>query len=178
MTIIDMTGKTYQVWPFRSDVEDGGRNIGAIDLTQHPDRINEILELDLMPTLKDKVLCINKENTAIMTLGCWLGEAPDIKGVLDAYIQFCFRPSVNTAMIDLNNLDDLFYKYVEEKAGKEARHSMETRLEWFVFDVKLYAQHPVKALHVAVEAYTPRDIESFLVPLVNWLHSEFLHLAS
>ncbi len=70
MPINKPTQDTYKIWPFKADLEDGRTNIGAIDLTKEPERIDEIHELQFTPRLKTAIYHLNKENTAFMTLGC------------------------------------------------------------------------------------------------------------
>jgi hypothetical protein len=174
MTIIERPDGSYKVWPFRSDFEGERTNIGGVDLVKEPHRIDEIHELNQMPKLKKEVLAINTESTNFMTLGCWLEKTPDLENVLDSYIEFCFRPDIDTSKVDMINLDHLFYRFIQDKLDEEARKMMESRLDWVYHYTKLYGEEPyVMVYHVTVEAYTPEDIESFFVPLLVWLRKYF-----
>lgn len=66
MVVKPLITDTYKRWPFRADLENGRTNIGAIDLTKEPERINEIHELSHTPKLKETIYLINKENSALM----------------------------------------------------------------------------------------------------------------
>ena len=127
-----------------------------------------------MPLLKKEILLLNTEDTNFMTLGCWLDKSPDYDDVLDAYIEFCFRPEVDTSNVDLLNLDTCFYDYVEGRVDKEARETIESRLDWVYHHTKIYNAEPsVMVFHVIVEAYTPEFVESFFVPIVSWLRKYY-----
>ncbi|WP_151981577.1 hypothetical protein [Acinetobacter guerrae] len=166
--------KTYQLWPYRPELENGKTNIGGIDLVKEPHRIDEIHELDLMPKLKNEILLLNSEPTKFMTLGCWFDTAPDIEDVFRSYIEFCFRPSFDTSSFSLATLDEQFYEFIQNRAGAEARHTIENRLDWVYHHTLLYNVEPnVMVFHVTVEGYTSEDIESFLIPLVVWLRKYY-----
>lgn len=169
---------TYQKWPFRKDLENGRTNIGAIDLTVEPERINEIHELLFTPKLKDAIFNLNKEKTAMMTLGCLIEKDAEKEKFWWSYLEFCFRPKIDTSSINLDTLDEQFLSYITQKYSKGFSDALRPHMIWETFPASLYDSSPCHVYSVFVNAQAPEHLEQVYVPLVEWLHSEFLHLAS
>ncbi|MFW2064046.1 hypothetical protein [Acinetobacter ursingii] len=168
---------TYKIWPFRSDFEDGRTNIGAIDLTKEPERIKDIHELSQTPKLKDAIYNLNKEASALMTLGCLIEKDPD-QDVVWSYLQFCFRPEIDVSSIELRKIDELFFKYVAEKNDEAVAKHLAGYLLWEAFEIELYGNTPVLAYSVYYPHQNFADVEMMHLYLLKWLRQNFDHLAS
>ena len=177
MTVKPLMHDTYKRWPFRADLEDGRTNIGAIDLTKEPERINEIHELDLTPKLKDAIYKINKENSSLMTLGCLIEKDPE-KDLYWAYLEFCFRPIIDTNAIDFQDIDELFFKYVADKNGVTVSKQLADHLSWEAFEIELYGNIPCLAYSVFYPYPHVEEVENFYLYLIKWLRQTFDQLAS
>ena len=177
MTIKPFATDTYKRWPFRPDFENGRTNIGAIDLIKEPERIEEIHELASTPKLKEAILLLHKENSAFMTLGCLIEKDPE-KDMFWSYLEFCFRPSIDTSQIDLWNIDELFFKHVAEKNGEDVAKQLADYLSWEAFEIELYGNTPCLAYSVFYPHPQLENIEAFYVYLLKWLRQTFDHLAS
>lgn len=179
MTVKDpFDNEAYKIWPFRPDLENGRTNIGAIDLTKEPERINEIHELSETPKLRDAIYQLNKEQSAFMTLGCLIEKDPD-KEIWWSYIQFCFRPSINVSQINQRCMDDDFLKYVEERNDKTIADSLRNQIAWEAFPVLIYGSNQALVHSVFFPSRIDmQDVESFYLYLLRWLRNSFDHLAS
>ncbi len=59
----------FRFFPYPPNHENGRTNNGGIDLLQHPERIDEITELEKVPVLKPFVEKLNGSASRFMTLG-------------------------------------------------------------------------------------------------------------
>lgn len=177
MTINPPMTPTYSKWPFRKDLENGRTNIGAIDLTKEPDRIDEIHELKHTPKLKTAIYNLNKENTAAMTLGCLIEKNPEKENSWVAYLEFCFRPHVDISTVDVETLDEQFLSYFALNFSQEHADYLRSFLVWETFPVTLYDNNPSHAYSLFLFVQRPENFEEIYVPLIHWLHTDFLHLA-
>jgi len=177
MTIKPHMTKTYQRWPFRADLENGRTNIGAIDLVKEPERIDEIHELSQTPLLKNSIYLLNKENSALMTLGCLIEKDPD-KDIYWSYLEFCFRPNIDTSTIDLWEIDKPFFKYVAEKNDEALAEQLADYLSWEAFEIELYGSIPCLAYSVFYPHPDIQNLDAFYTYLLKWLRQNFDHLAS
>ena len=167
----------YKRWPFSADLENGRTNIGAINLTKEPERISEIHELSHTPKLRKAIYLINKESSAFMTLGCLIEKDPE-KDMFWAYLEFCFRPTIDTSGIDLWKIDEEFFKYVAERNGEAAAKQLADHLSWEAFEIELYGSTPCLAYSVFYPHPRVEEVEAFYTYLLNWLRQSFDHLAS
>ncbi|AIL80571.1 hypothetical protein [Acinetobacter baumannii] len=177
MPINKPTQDTYKIWPFKADLEDGRTNIGAIDLTKEPERIDEIHELQFTPRLKTAIYHLNKENTAFMTLGCLIEKDPEKENCWWAYIEFCFRPNINVSSVDVDTLDEQFLNYLATKYSSEFSEALRHHLIWEAFHASIYDNTPSRVYSVFLNAQAPENYDQAYTLLIEWLHSEFLHLA-
>ncbi|WOE32740.1 MULTISPECIES: hypothetical protein [unclassified Acinetobacter] len=177
MTINPPLEPNYQKWPYRKDTENGRTNIGAIDLTLQPDRISEIHELNSTPKLKEAIYNLNKEKTAVMTLGCLIEESKTDKGAWYSYVDFCFRPHIDTSEVNMESLDDQFLKYIENKYSIDFVNALKPHVIWESFHASLYDNKPSRVYSVFLLADSAESTEQLYLLLVDWFHHEFLHLA-
>lgn len=168
--------KTYQIFPYRADFDDGRDNIGGIDLRFEPHRIDEITELKYLPKTKQAIYDINTQNTAIMTLGCALGELPNYWG---GYVEFCFRPHIDTSGIDIMRLDELFFENLTRHENQAINLYMGNALiSWEYHLAKVHEYEPQPIVAVFVGARSAHDLDLTLELLFRRLHQDFLYLLS
>lgn len=168
--------KTYQKFPYRADFENGRTNIGGINLTKEPERIDEIAELANLPRAKQAVYQLNAQNTAFMTLGCAFGE---LKTFFGGYIEVCLRPEIDGSLIDIMHLDELFFEYLSKKHNQEMIDYMERALmSWEVHfsTVDGSAPQPIVAIFVGARSF--HDLDLTVELLIQRLHQDFLYLVS
>lgn len=177
MTIKPIMSETYKKWPFRIDLENGRTNIGAIDLTKEPDRIDEIHELKHTPKLKTAIYNLNKESSALMTLGCLIEKDPE-QEVYWSYLEFCFRPNIDTSNIDLWKIDEGFFKLISENYGITFAEQLSAHLSWEAFEIELYGNTQCLAYSVFYPSRLGyHDLDNFYPALLNYLRQTFDHLA-
>lgn len=112
-----------------------------------------------------------------MTLGCLIEKDPK-KDMYWAYLEFCFRPAINTSKIDLWKINEEFFKYVAERNNEAVAKQLADHLSWEAFEIELYGNTPCLAYSVFYPHPKIEDIESFYTYLLNWLRQSFDHLAS
>ena len=166
---------TYKVWPFKPRFEDGYNNIGAIDLTLEPHRIDEIYEISNLKRTKEALRSINAENTAVMTLGIDCGPLDEL---YCGYVEFCFRPHINLSSIDLDLLDERLIAHVAKNKGIEGESYIKSVLTWEYHEATIHGDGPLRVYSVWFRERSEEDADFLLAFLLGWLHSEFLHLAS
>ncbi|OEH69156.1 MAG: hypothetical protein BAX61_02940 [Psychrobacter sp. B29-1] len=172
MTVAPRLTQTYVQWPYRVDLEDGRTNIGAIDLTKEPERLNEIHELDNMPILKKRIGLLNSENNGVMTLGILCEQSPD-DNIWYSCFEFGFRPDYDYSAINLNELDSLFYNYLSSTQGDGFSKALQPHLIWEEQNVTLYSNKPSHMYSVFLPASEQAHIEQGFAHLVDWLRVEF-----
>lgn len=164
--------KTFQLFPYRHDFENGRSNIGGIDLTKEPERIDEIHELSEFPRLKQVVYDINVQPTPIMTLGCLI-EQDNITKIWHAYFDFCFRnPSVNHNK--LLYLDEWYVEDIKNRFGGDFAHQLKgsLKMEYDSFSMKSEAHNPPNRLYsVFVSATNQNAIQDFFVDFFSWIRN-------
>lgn len=163
---------TYVQWPYRIDLEDGRTNIGAIDLTKTPERINEIHELNDMPILKERIALLNSENNGVMTLGMLCEKAPD-NDIWYSYLEFGFRPDYDYSAFNLTEVDDLFYKHIASTQGDGFAKALQPHLTWEEQNVTLYGNKPSHMYSVFLPAAEQAHVEQGFSHLIDWLRAEF-----
>ncbi|HDR0641576.1 hypothetical protein ROV36_09240 [Pasteurella multocida] len=87
----------YTKFPYRpsngsDDCQNPTLNVGGIDLVNHPEKIDEIPEITLLPELKQTLIELNNPNSPFITLGCshWIEKCG---GSHFSYIEFTFKDS-------------------------------------------------------------------------------------
>ncbi|MDG6340409.1 hypothetical protein [Glaesserella parasuis] len=85
----------YTKFPYRpsngsEDCQNPTPNAGGIDLVNHPEKIDEILEIAQLPELKTTLIELNKPDSPFITLGCshWIGKYDNSHF---SYIEFTFK---------------------------------------------------------------------------------------
>lgn len=172
MTVGPRLTPTYVQWPYRVDLEDGRTNIGAIDLTKNPERIDEIHELSNMPILKKRISLLNAENNGVMTLGMLCEKCPD-NGAWYSYLEFGFRPDYDYSAIDLAEVDSLFYNYLSSTQGDAFVKAVQPHLIWEAQNVILYDNKPSHMYSLFLQANEQAHIEQGFSHLIDWLRAEF-----
>lgn len=172
MTVNPRLTPTYVQWPYRVDLEDGRTNIGAIDLTRSPERINEIHELNGMPILKKRIALLNSENNGVMTLGMLCEKCPDT-GTWYSYLEFGFRPDYDYSGINLTEIDNLLYNYLSSTQGDDFAKALQPHLIWEGQNVTLYDNKPSHMYSVFLQAIEQEHVEQAFYHLIDWLRVEF-----
>ena len=163
---------TYIQWPYRVDLEDGRTNIGAIDLTRNPERIDEIHELNNMPILKKRIGLLNSEDNGVMTLGMLCEKCPDT-GTWHSYLEFGFRPDYDYSGINLTEIDNLFCNYLSSTQGDDFAKAVQPHLIWEGQNVTLYGNKPSHMYSVFLQAIEQEHVEQAFYHLIDWLRVEF-----
>lgn len=172
MTVGPRLTQTYVQWPYRIDLEDGRTNIGAIDLTKTPERIDEIHELNGMPILKQRISSLNSENNGVMTLGMLCEKSPENNSWF-SYLEFGFRPDYNYSSINLTEIDSLFYNYLSSTHGDGFVKAVQPHLIWEGQNVTLYGNKPSHMYSVFLQAIEQEHVEQAFYYLIDWLRVEF-----
>ena len=172
MTVNPRLTPTYVQWPYRVDLEDGRTNIGAIDLTRNPERIDEIHELNNMPILKKRIGLLNSEDNGVMTLGMLCEKCPDT-GTWHSYLEFGFRPDYDYSAINLSEVDSLFYNYLSSTQGNDFAKALQPHLTWEGQNVTLYGNKPSHMYSVFLQAIEQEHVEQAFYHLIDWLRVEF-----
>lgn len=163
---------TYTQWPYRADLEDGRTNIGGIDLTKEPERLDEIHELDNMPILKKRIGWLNSDNNGVMTLGI-LCERDPKNGVWYSCFEFGFRPDYDYSGVNLTEIDSLFYDYLLSTQGDAFAKALQPCLTWEGQNVTLYGNKPSHMYSVFLATDEQAHAEQALSHLTDWLRAEF-----
>ncbi len=163
---------TYTQWPYRIDLEDGRTNIGAIDLTKNPERLNEIHELDNMPILRKRIGLLNSDNNGVMTLGI-LCEQDTRDSTWYSCFEFGFRPGYDYSSINLTEIDSLFYNYVSSTQGDVFARALQPFLAWEGQSVTLYGNNLSHMYSVFLQATEQDHVEQALSHLIDWLRADF-----
>ncbi len=159
---------SYENFPYRPNSEDGATNIGGIDLTREPHRIDEIHELSNNPILKQVVLEVNQNETPFMTTGVGIWEGED-DHLLWSYVEFCFRPGYDFSHIDPRALDELFIDYIRHTYGDQYVSAYQG-IQWEERPTSVYGSTPVPTYTVfSPPAQGYQDIEHALVPVMKFL---------
>lgn len=172
MTVGPRLTPTYVQWPYRVDLEDGRTNIGAIDLTKNPERLDEIHELDNMPILKKRIGLLSSDNNGVMTLGI-LCEQDPADNIWYSYLEFGFRPDYDYSEINLAEIDSLFYKYVSSTQGDVFAKALQPFLIWERQNVTLYGNKPSHMYSVFLAVEEQSHVEQGFSHLIDWLRAEF-----
>lgn len=173
MTVGPRLTPTYVQWPYRVDLEDGRTNIGAIDLTRNPERIDEIHELSDMPILKKKIALLNSENNGVMTLGMLCEKSPD-NGTWYSYLEFGFRPDYDYSDVNLAETDSLFYNHISFTQGDGFAEALKPHLTWEGQSLTLYGNKPSYMYSVFLPASEQAHVEQGFSHLIDWLRAEFV----
>ncbi len=163
---------TYTQWPYQVDLEGGRTNIGAIDLTKNPERIDEIHELNNMPILKKRIALLNSENNGFMTLGILCEQSPN-DGFWYSYLEFGFRPNYNYSAVNLTEMDSLFYKYISNTQGDDFAEALIPHLIWEMQELTMYCDMPSHMYTVFIRAVKQDHIEQAFSHLIDWMHADF-----
>jgi len=108
----------FVIFPYRPERrDDGDDNIGGIDLTQQPERLNEIHEIRDYPWMQDFLGRVNAKDGLFMTFGCALGYLDD---AFCGYVDFSLRPDAHDHLRDeLPILDEMFFTYLSDSIKDE-----------------------------------------------------------
>lgn len=176
MAISSPSKPIYLKWPLYENNKNDNTNIVSIDLTTSPESIVEVRELDGMPKLKEAIYQLNYQNTAIMTLGCLFKHGFSEDGKNISYIDFCFRPEINTSRIDTATLDEQFLQHIRCTYSAEFANLLRHHLKWEVSNVLMDDNQTIQIYSVFLATQDPELLEHVYVPLIEWLHNNFLHL--
>lgn len=87
--------------------------IGGIDLTQTPERIDEIPEIKHSPMLKRMLVELNKPESPYITLGCAYWLFNDNREPSYAYLEITFKEISTAQDLDfIQNIDEKFIDYL------------------------------------------------------------------
>lgn len=113
----------YYYYPFKRDQGETNTynytpNIGGIDLINHPELIDNILETKGLPELKQMLIEMNAPDSPYMTLGCanWL---PKDTSCPITYLEFSFRDiDIANNLQFISQIDKLFLEWLHSQADK------------------------------------------------------------
>lgn len=80
--------KSYKIFPYNSDLENGRTNYGGFDLVRHPEKISEIKEFNDKHWLRDLILHMNRPDGPLKSYGCEFVNYPTY---CLGYIDFSIR---------------------------------------------------------------------------------------
>lgn len=136
----------------------------------------DLSELDEMPQLKEAIFQLNCEKTAAVALGCLFKHEYAEEGTLLSYLDFSFRPSIDTSKIDTSTLDQQFIQYIQQTYSKELADLLSHHLIWEYSKVSLKNKQELQVYSVILASQDPDILQQVYVPLVEWLHKDFLYL--
>lgn len=166
--------KTYQKFPYRAEFDNERTNIGGIDLTREPYRIDEIRELDGLPKTRQAIYELNKQNTAFMTLGCAFGDLDIYWG---GYLEICFRPSINTQGLDIMRLDELFFENLAKHCSPELCQYMgKATISWEIHYARVHESDLLPIVAIFFGARSEHDLDLTVELFVRRVHQDFLYL--
>ncbi|HDR1169717.1 TPA: hypothetical protein QB326_001538 [Pasteurella multocida] len=114
---------SYYNYPFRSDKGDNNAinytpNAGGMDLVNNPELIENILETENLPELKQIIIDMNGKDSPYMTLGCANWQANDNSGIF-TYLEFSFRDVITANNIEfISQIDKLFLDWLYKQSDK------------------------------------------------------------
>ena len=132
----------YTHFPYRSgegseDCQNPTPNIGGIDLQNHPEQIDLIPEIALLPELKQTLVELNKPTSPLITLACshWINKYDNSHF---SYLEFSFKDrSVTNTLQKIQSFENKFHLFLVEKLTEQFT---EEQRDYYVAYLKDQAQ--------------------------------------
>ncbi|WP_136126483.1 hypothetical protein [Rodentibacter pneumotropicus] len=119
---LSTNSNNYYNYPFLSDVGDNSvinytPNAGGMDLVNNPELIDNILETEGLPELKQIIIEMNSKDSPYITLGCANWQSKDEP--VFTYLEFSFRDIQTANNIEfISQIDNLFLDWLYQQADK------------------------------------------------------------
>lgn len=162
-------------FPYPQNFTGDRTNNGGIDLTKEPERINEISELEGLPNLKKAFVSLNTEKTPFMTTG-FLHDKSEQNNLYLGYLEFCFKPHINFSQLDYVNFDNSFIQFVLQKYGQQYADFYKMEFVWEMHAGSVNGSPAIPVFSIYYRSRFHEETEAVLLPVFDWLESDFQHL--